>query len=1493
MPSAQEFKRKFIEFLKSDPSKEEWGKLTQSYQLDFFSDIIKILENADANVKLPLYNAFLLFSNLIPAFKFQISEYALDINELKPGEVSFQSRIILRCLIEDYRTREKDPDELLFRVLSRHRSYFEKDVPPQHRSDLGDEMRKTLLHLTKLISKGEPQDFISPFRFTLTETPKWKGSLPLEEWNERKFLEEILSQLCNKDLIQSFDWKNVPDEEEPLFLLQDTLLKTYNDSYYNQELHYKTGDAILRHLERCCQIWSLEFKGWHWNETESKGFSSERCFLAEKNFRRALEQLKRERPGIKQTGYIDNAVVALYQKWIDFAGGWRAEETDSTLKPQVYWLRDWHQMEQSMKKLDLFEAIAPYGFLRWYDRLRISGAQPPNDYLGEGYLTSIDYILELAKEVEEASKNQGILNIELPNGVETIHKTLPSTDFLFSRNSHPRTTLNTQLHSDHRLALCITMGAFLQWRADYEYRAAGPKLLLQGFNEDQLRHLTNAKLYYTEALRLLNYKNEFGSSDWIVGLGLFGTMLKIERESLINECELRIRKIRELHDYAYESMGWPIKYAWELYSEVNPIINTVKTLQTSLALKYEENSLQDEVKKQDTAVKQAQDFLNAAIEFLKAENFTLDAVSYEKDQQKIREIISGYRQKEAKWHVAALKFAQAAAGAEGNAEQKLLEAEQTQSEIIKRQIEQLQESIEKLRAQLPKLKDDIKKASEELKEFEKNAQELHKKKQSGRALVSILKKVGSLVSKYFTGVDLITIGEIAMQAVKAAQTGDLSSAALYAFEASDSLSKGKLTEFLKENLNVAEKYVSSTMADSLTKSAEVIGKATGIKGDEAVRKAAEAISRQAFKIGVSYMAEKAHLEKVIVRLGIDPKPQLVEKFHNEIKKEVPELAARIIHFQNDSVKKKIAEILDCKIDELEIRLKQKVNEASEQGKAFETYLLEVVREVHAKLPKEADPIIAELKAELLKLRDESVKKIGENVAVESSKVDKVLDELIADTIKKQQKLPPAIPLPEEVRESLRNFQENVRRANSKIGFLINPGAPDNYANQLADYEDDEQFNMQLHKVVGELSEGINEAYEHMGAAEDDLQNLLDELNQLQVDKLLQQFKEDAKKWQVEAKKNLEEYQENLWREAGESLLAAQQQVQVEVIRNKEIGKRILAQESIVRGREAQVDATQKEIDIRKLSLSQAQNQRSRWLLFHRPFSSNETRALINARLYLLNKANNLLIQAWQLLNTYQVEINKYNSSINYKPDYKVPTLGNIESGKKLLEQLEEVWNNDLLEEPRVLTTINLSELKEALAPKVFDRLGGDLSGGGILYPSLILKPQDLKRLKNGLTFRIVPLLSPEERNQLIPPTPVSTESNSLGEYIDFDRIEGWNDEGAYNIRLIGVMVAFNNPTKDMNPINLYLEQEANPWLYADAENGHKKLVVLPLQSITGLDESKQGVQLRGGQFFRKQFETRPLFGTYTLRIYDQSYKAIKNPESFSAVLHFIAIGQPG
>ncbi len=124
------------------------------------------------------------------------------------------------------------------------------------------------------------------------------------------------------------------------------------------------------------------------------------------------------------------------------------------------------------------------------------------------------------------------------------------------------------------------------------------------------------------------------------------------------------------------------------------------------------------------------------------------------------------------------------------------------------------------------------------------------------------------------------------------------------------------------------------------------------------------------------------------------------------------------------------------------------------------------------------------------------------------------------------------------------------------------------------------------------------------------------------------------------------------------------------------------------------------------------------------------------------------------------------------------------------------------------------------------------------------------------------------------------------------RVRPWNDEGARRLRLFGVVALIKGgvPAGREGEIRLYLVQESDAWLVVAGNDGTRK-VGTPLPRMVGFDPL--GLMLEHGKLETLQFQTRPFFGTYTLRIGPKSLQIIEedgNPEQFCAELHFVVVG---
>src|SRR6185437_14660840 len=256
------------------------------------------------------------------------------------------------------------------------------------------------------------------------------------------------------------------------------------------------------------------------------------------------------------------------------------------------------------------------------------------------------------------------------------------------------------------------------------------------------------------------------------------------------------------------------------------------------------------------AKQQAEELHDAAVDLVGAESSTLEALKREHDAANARARAAEDRKNEAEYLAAARKYARDAQNDEAQARQALEHVEEETARQLAGEIELLSANIADLRQKLPALQEGIKTASANLEHFRNDASDRHRAKQSQRALFSILKKIGSLVSIYFTGVDLVTIAETAVQAVRSASSGDWAGAIMHARDAADMATGGKFSQALSRGIETAERYIGSVMTDSLQGAADKIGNALGVPPSDALKGAIDAVGRQAFRIGVSFLARE-------------------------------------------------------------------------------------------------------------------------------------------------------------------------------------------------------------------------------------------------------------------------------------------------------------------------------------------------------------------------------------------------------------------------------------------------------------------------------------------------------------------------------------------------------------------------------------------------------------------------------------------------------------
>lgn len=1567
---ADEFMTRFTALLAVPASTvAQWRELARELRPEHFAPVVALTARSNPATDQGLQRAVQTFAVTDVTFRDFLGNHAADSRNLAPNTPTFGSRLVLRALVEAARVSSGVAAPEVFRALAAHRAYNETVITPGLPSTLGLDIRTRLREQLALVSALSAREFVPAFCFVLVSTQKPLTTFA-QDFDDRQFLLGLLHRLTDAATISALDWQEgLPLERQPLAILADSLAFVYNDQYpydvSGQSEHFATGDAILRAIERCVQVWSASYAGWDVRPQVSR-VEPVKCLRAEAFLRAVLDRLvTRNLPDNAKFGYFDGAGVALYQDWITLCGGYSKEQAEAFTAaqpapadvpaPLPLWIRDWHTAERRSRELNLLPAVAPHAYVRWYDRLRIPDFQPPNDRRGPQGITDAALLADLGGEVWQTTLAQGLAHpFDLTTG-DRLPDPVPSPaapdgggqpgadpvlhNALLTRMITTRGQRGAPLHPDHRRALRVMSAAVLTWRAEIAYRAAGPRAIVGGFSSSQARDISRARQLYQAALDLLGGEIPVGAADedhFSTGLGLLGVVLDEERTVLRDECLMRLRQLGLGNDWAADRSEWPIQFLDGLNRAVESIIAEIRLLETSgVDAPAQQREREIEVQGRTLAVLQAGQLRDAAEDLAAAEQSTLEALQSEQSAAEVRVRIAQFRSQEARYLAAARRFAQDAQGDRQQAESALLVVEEETARQLEGQIRLLRENVEKLRSELPGLGQQIADAGHRLDEFKQTAEHEHEKKQSERAFISILKKIGSLVSIYFTGVDLVTIADTAIQAVKSAQSGDWAGAIMHARDAADLATGGKFSEALGKGLEQAERAIGSVMADSLDEAAAKIEGALGIDRTEALQGAIDAVSRQAFRIGVSFLARQTNTEAIALALGIGaPNPQVIDDLRQAAEAELLEGAWQAFRRRGENVVVELGRALNVGVveDAIRQRLQDDVRAAVRAGDDANRLVVALVARIHERAP-EADGVVAELKTAFLDARDRLVNRVSEQLHVEEPRVRAALDNLAGRALDATaaQNLPlPPVVLPAEVAGAIRDFRLKVETARGKIGFLTAPGKAEQLANQLAEMEDDDQFKQQLDRVTGQLQTAIGDAIDAMQQAQVDLGALEDKLGEAQVAQYKQQFKTQAQQFRVAEAASLAQSAGELVKAAGEATLAADQQIQVEEFALKVAGSRVAAQSAVLRARQNELAAAQTEIEIRTLALRKAENEQARWERLNSVPNPDQLRNLEVARLFYLEEANNLLVQSFQMLTLYEVDLQRLAAGAtpragnpppaSFTPTFLTPTVDNIHAGKALMDLAEEEWNLKLVEQPRLLTTIRLDDIGTGLSDAVRDKLRPFFTVvEGDPLPGLRLTGKDLRRLKNGLTFRIMPFFNasrplPADYPAFAPaevytdtvtvPGPQAAPGDGIrmrderrvraGLVVDFGAVAPWFDAGAFRVRLLGVVlkVTGRGGVQPGIPLVFYLRQEADCGIVVRDSSVplERRYVPVPLPPVQDEDVRGRGVQLVSGPIVTPQWETRPLFGTYTLTIDDTV--PIQDPSRFSAELHFVALGQP-
>ena len=1460
-------------------SDAQWRDFGRSLPENAFQQLRTFLETeSDVHTQLGVQQAFVIFTQESSSFRSDLAKYALTT--LQPGRVSRESRVVLSCFVKYCERNTQTTDELVFEALTRHRSYRE---PPPIQDSLGADIRSSLGTVSANLKGQHPRVFILPFSYSLSVEQRltddalrnWDGTSrnTIERWDV-SFREGLLRKISEPQTIEAINWTDTTDgpqngQQDRSYLLtvvQRSLLEAYDDASLTP-LRDATSNALLRHLQRTFSLWSDTFKSWHWEPSKRTGFNPDQAYNAEFQLRAAIVRLD---------GFMAKDLVAQYIRLTDLYGGWRAGQPQGE-GPTPYWIKDWQGASRTARGLSLAEAIAPEAFIRWSRKLvwiEDGGNEVQHEFQD---LTNAEYLYQLVAQLKlnEIGSGQGILpDIDFRGNLLPAPINVTSRqEFILPRATHSRASFNTPLHEDQKRALRLVLAEFYLWRADIEYRNLGPKGVGESLDEPGK---TKAESFFKAALQLLSG----AEGEWSVGLGLFSRVLDLEKEMMLDEYKLLTAQLAQGQDYYGESAAWPVRYAWELRSDLLPILTYIQQLESNQERSFRKNDLEINVKVTTEGLKRAEALLASANNLIAAGETTLNALQKEVDQQRLRVGIAEIRQRESNWLVEAHKRAREAQNNAAQAERILEESDQFALLLVTEQINTLKTNIGDLQGQIPNLRRDIEAAQKQIPQFKNRAVELHRDVQSRKQLralfISIIKTVARAVSIYYTGVDLVSVADSAYGAYKAADSGDWATSFDYAYKAANTASNGDLQKELQKYPDLAQKYVNSSMSDSFTEAANAIKQATGLNDNDALAQATKAIGRQALRFGVSYLALNTNVRQVAEKLGVNTlTDQQILDINRQAKNEALNAAYQAVAIQGEQVLTAAREALQCR-DCTEAILKDRLSMRIFDGEV-EQQIVTFISELKQRAPQ-AD--VTALKLQLVRAQKNLLNIISAKTGIDPAVVEAVVDDLIKKKLDPEGKLPP-IPLPREVIDLLHDFKLEVLKARSSIAFITSEEQQNKVIDQLSEIEDDKQFDEELNGVMNQLNTGMGNAVNSMNQAARSLVNLTNELNRLTIEQRQTQYKSKAQEWRRKAAERLQDYETALLDASNESLLAAHQQKKIEDLGVEIALDRQQSQRLANSSRVNERDAAKASARIAELERDRARNQLSHWYLFNAVPAVDERVRSEQARLFYVNYVNSKFVQLWRLVNAYEFDFSKLpDASGDSRPSYQYPTLSQLNNYMATYKAAESHWDIERPEDYPVLSSYPVDDLAQALPPNVADKIRSSFirNGGSLQRPLILEGEQDLDRLRKGLHFRIRSL----DKN-LGPKSPTQSALSASGQLRGKHDLQ-WNDTGAYRLRLLGVILIIESQSlREGTPPVLTLAQNGDGWIVIENAKRQKQAFMLPIPPME---------QFLRGSISRRGFETRPLFASYTLKIDETNFNLI-DPKRFKAKVHFVAVGVPG
>ena len=1399
----------------------------------------------------------------------------LDGNKFTPHQRNLKSQFLLASLVE-YATHKKTPvvDPPIFKALYRHRAYRQYHEDCQKKLFiLGCRIRTILLDQVAMYKREKPETTVPLFGSALFELggisarqlPDWKGREQVLEGIEEQLRKEMIGYLAHENTSGMIKTESLTDVGTPLLL---ELVKQLVTAVKNDERNNLTIPAIQRNLDRAVKLWSDKFTFWH-PTAESTKYDNDLAYSAEKQLYDILKYLETN----GHETIMKKELTAKYITLVSFWGGWDNYGGDKpTHRAKPYWARK----PEEFKKKDnnplitpsLREVVSLKAYRDLFGRFN-------RQIEGNTIWTNHTKLMEWGNELLELGKDQALpIAYDLMGNPITENNPAAQTPPVLSLTE---TNTGSLLHPVHRTAIRQVLAGFYNWRGDIAYRNFGPSVNPDGrFTAKekirQLQHLGtydygNKKNcnYFKEAYNLL-VKDVDGD---IRGPGLFGRVLDLEKEEILREAELRIAQIKENRDYMAGQLEWPEVYIHEMLDKrIDSSYKHLEDIQKLIQNNHELGQKEIEIEISENNVKSKFQLYKAEVNIRDSFTFGIAAAKERIKGFNFEVEIAKLKKREAEYLEEAAQKGVLIAANKERAEEFKKKQEAHARKLFEAQVGKLRKAIDPLPKRIKQLHMDIKEAEADLASLSHEASSLWnlrhppKKKSFWDSVKGVVKKIASVVSIYYTGVDLVSIAENAIIAGKAIQNNNWADALSYGFSAVDAVAKGKVTQYLQTNVANLDGWISNTLNNNVGDIISGIAGKVGLDQSQSLSVATALLSKKLSKYGISVLAEKSNLGDIAGELGIDTGEAALQDLSDTMKPQLDLL--------RDEVKTKILKTASGLGDDLKQSLEEKLSTSQfidlYVPAAFEEIAKDVAgknihfptREIVTLINTHKDKIIADL-----------AQKHQKDINV----VKKALDDIIKKSEAFKEKFP--VPLPDKVVTGLQELQKKMQEARAGIGILLgeNKDKRNQLVDQLANISDKGSFQAQLGEVKNQLDKGITTANNNMVYSMEKLEELKNQLSNLNYHKEQAEFEEKYREWMYKAAKENSYMRKAMLMAASKAKEAATLLISRKESRVREEKEELKKLETLFQAHVHKTQSALYDFDTSKLELTLKKLQKDN-LVALKGYGESHTGIYNNKYwLYHITALQKKLVQVWRLLKLYEPP----SIYISFKISYELPTLDVLNS---YISGLRQILKNTDRNTRTILSSMCLEEFKDALISlddESFETVVNIRSLKIIKGAPLIIKGRSEMKmlLESGIRFEIIP------------------KSKEIATVRSF-RYVIFDDYTRRRVRLIAVRPEVTSGVGESTEVLFFLYPEGKS-NFIKIENTSYNEITLPAPEVyiedlqKNTDLRSKGIILEKETFSHKGLQTRPFFGTFLLSIDDTNYNKF-DLDNAEIRLDFIAVG---